>query len=73
MLPQTELREKLSKMYDVKDSNCVFVFGLKTQVRARRAGGWAESGAAPRAGSQAGAALSKPRQTCQNGWQHVKV
>jgi small subunit ribosomal protein S24e len=26
-----ELREKLSKMYDVKDSNCVFVFGLKTQ------------------------------------------
>lgn len=29
---QTELREKLSKMYDVKDSNTVFVFGLKTQV-----------------------------------------
>ncbi|GAB4818731.1 hypothetical protein N2152v2_005777 [Parachlorella kessleri] len=28
---KTELREKLSKMYDVKDSNCVFVFGLKTQ------------------------------------------
>lgn len=26
-----ELREKLSKMYDVKDNNCVFVFGLRTQ------------------------------------------
>lgn len=26
-----ELREKLSKMYDVKDPNCVFVFGLRTQ------------------------------------------
>jgi small subunit ribosomal protein S24e len=26
-----ELREKLSKMYDVKDPNCTFVFGLKTQ------------------------------------------
>ena len=26
-----ELREKLAKMYDVKDTNCVFVFGLKTQ------------------------------------------
>ncbi len=26
-----ELQEKLSKMYDVKDSNCTFVFGLKTQ------------------------------------------
>lgn len=26
-----ELKEKLSKMYDVKDPNCTFVFGLKTQ------------------------------------------
>ena len=26
-----ELQEKLAKMYDVKDANCVFVFGLKTQ------------------------------------------
>ncbi|KAG7673686.1 hypothetical protein KSW81_006879 [Nannochloris sp. 'desiccata'] len=26
-----ELQEKLSKMYDVKDANCTFVFGLKTQ------------------------------------------
>jgi small subunit ribosomal protein S24e len=28
---QTELGERLSKMYDVKDPNCTFVFGLKTQ------------------------------------------
>lgn len=26
-----ELQEKLAKMYDAKDSNVVFVFGLKTQ------------------------------------------
>ena len=26
-----ELKEKLSKMYDVKDSSCTFVFGVKTQ------------------------------------------
>ena len=36
LLLQTELREKLSKMYDVKDLNCVFVFGMRTQVRAAR-------------------------------------
>lgn len=29
---QTELREKLARMYDVKDDKQVFVFGLKTQV-----------------------------------------
>ena len=28
---KVELKEKLSKMYDVKDSNCTFVFGVKTQ------------------------------------------
>ncbi len=29
---QAELKEKLTKMYDVRDSNGVFVFGFRTQV-----------------------------------------
>ena len=32
---QTELREKLARMYDVKDDKQVFVFGLTTQVSLR--------------------------------------
>jgi hypothetical protein len=31
---QSELSEKLGKMYDVKDPNCIFVFGMRTAVRA---------------------------------------
>ena len=47
---QSELGEKLAKMYDVKDPKCIFVFGLKTQVRAPgRSGGFA-----PRAGQGQG-------------------
>lgn len=29
--PQADLREKLAKMYDVKDTNLVFLFGMQTQ------------------------------------------
>ena len=29
---QAELKEKLGKMYDVRDSSSVFVFGFRTQV-----------------------------------------
>ena len=29
---QAELKEKLGKMYDVRDSSAVFVFGFRTQV-----------------------------------------
>lgn len=29
---QAELKEKLTKMYDVRDTNNVFVFGFRTQV-----------------------------------------
>jgi ribosomal protein S24E len=31
---QAELREKLAKMYDVRDINNIFVFGFRNQVRA---------------------------------------
>ena len=31
-LVQTELKEKLGKMYDVRDNQSVFVFGFRTQV-----------------------------------------
>ena len=37
---QTELREKLSKMYDVKDTNCVFVFGMRTQFGGGKSSGF---------------------------------
>ena len=30
---QAELKEKLAKMYDVRDPQNVFVFGFRTQVR----------------------------------------
>ena len=30
-LPQSELREKLAKMYDVSDNACVSLFGFRTQ------------------------------------------
>lgn len=30
---QAELKEKLTKMYDVRDPNGVFVFGFRTQVK----------------------------------------
>lgn len=30
---QTEIREKLARMYDVSDQNCIFVFQFRTQVR----------------------------------------
>ncbi|EIE21913.1 hypothetical protein WJX75_003246 [Coccomyxa subellipsoidea] len=30
-VPKAELKEKLTKMYDVRDSNGVFVFGFRTQ------------------------------------------
>lgn len=29
---QAELKEKLGKMYDVRDNSSVFVFGFRTQV-----------------------------------------
>jgi hypothetical protein len=32
-VPQAELKEKLTKMYDVRDINSVFVFGFRNQVR----------------------------------------
>lgn len=35
-VPQVELRERLAKMYDVKDDKLVSVFGLRTQVRRGR-------------------------------------
>jgi small subunit ribosomal protein S24e len=31
-VPKAELKEKLAKMYDVRDPNCIFVFGFRTQV-----------------------------------------
>ena len=31
-MPQAELKEKLTKMYDVRDINSVFVFGFRNQV-----------------------------------------
>lgn len=37
---QTELREKLTKMYDVKDLNCVFVFGMRTQFGGGKSSGF---------------------------------
>lgn len=37
---QTELREKLAKMYDVKDLNCVFVFGMRTQFGGGKSSGF---------------------------------
>jgi len=30
-VPKAELKEKLSGMYDVRDSNTIFVFGFRTQ------------------------------------------
>ena len=38
---QSELKDKLATMYDVKDVNAIFVFGFRTQVRI-----WAMLGAA---------------------------
>jgi ribosomal protein S24E len=40
VLLQTELREKLAKMYDVKDLNCVFVFGMRTQFGGGKSSGF---------------------------------
>jgi ribosomal protein S24E len=37
---QAELREKLAKMYDVKDLNCVFVFGMRTQFGGGKSSGF---------------------------------
>ena len=37
---KAELREKLSKMYDVKDLNCVFVFGMRTQFGGGKSSGF---------------------------------
>ncbi len=34
-LLQSELKDKLSSMYDVKDLDTIFVFGFRTQVRMR--------------------------------------
>lgn len=31
-VPKAEIREKLTKMYDVRDINNIFVFGFRTQV-----------------------------------------
>jgi Ribosomal protein S24e len=31
-LLQAELKEKLAKMYDVRDPNTIFVFGFRTQA-----------------------------------------
>lgn len=31
-VPKAELKERLAKMYDVRDPNCIFVFGFRTQV-----------------------------------------
>lgn len=52
---QAELQEKLAKLYDVKDTNCIFVFGLRTQVGsfsrgAARGAGGATGGRCPRRG-----------------------
>ena len=33
LLVQTEVREKLAGMYDVKSVDCISVFGFRTQVR----------------------------------------
>ncbi len=38
--PQADLREKLAKMYDVKDLNCVFVFGMRTQFGGGKSSGF---------------------------------
>ena len=35
---QAELKEKLTKMYDVRDINSVFVFGFRNQVASRMRG-----------------------------------
>jgi len=37
---QEELREKLAKMYDVKDTNCIFVFGMRTQYGGGKSSGF---------------------------------
>ena len=34
LCPQAELKEKLQSMYDVKDTQNVFLFGFRTQVGA---------------------------------------
>jgi ribosomal protein S24E len=39
-LLQAELCEKLTKMYDVKDPNCVFVFGMRTQFGGGKSSGF---------------------------------
>ena len=31
-VPKAEIRDKLTKMYDIRDVNNVFVFGFRTQV-----------------------------------------
>lgn len=31
-VPKAELKERLAKMYDVRDPNCIFVFGFRTEV-----------------------------------------
>lgn len=35
-VPKSELKDRLAKMYDVRDPNCIFVFGFRTQVRLQR-------------------------------------
>ncbi|KAI7846049.1 hypothetical protein COHA_000415 [Chlorella ohadii] len=37
---KADLREKLAKMYDVKDLNCVFVFGMRTQFGGGKSSGF---------------------------------
>lgn len=37
-VPKAEIREKLAKMYDVRDINNIFVFGFRTQVTTRSHG-----------------------------------
>ena len=36
LVAQAELKEKLTKMYDVRDINSVFVFGFRNQVGCMR-------------------------------------
>ena len=43
-LVQAELKEKLGKMYDVRDNQSVFVFGFRTQVCSPA---WPHQGLAP--------------------------
>jgi len=43
-VPKAEIREKLSKMYDVRDVNNIFIFGFRTQVRIGVGGCWVAVG-----------------------------